>query len=102
MSLRFENSAIRLPQMTFYGSSESDQPILIRDCTFDGDAEVNDDSTASKLESDRQAFLSFEETRVEFYSCDFIGLKNEAQLVYGWDSNITMMNVDVQGIGDLL
>ena len=84
--------------MSFHRPSESDQPILIHNCTFDEDTEVNDDSTASKLESDRQAFLSFEETTVEFYSCDFIGLKNEAQLVYGSDSNITMMNIDIQGI----
>ena len=92
ISLRIENSAIPFPRMSFHGPSESDQPILIRNCTFDED-------TASELKLNRQTFLSFEETSVEFYSCDFIGLKNEDRLIYGSESNITMMNVDVQGIG---
>ena len=81
--------------MSFYGNEQ----VVVRNCNFDENTEVNEvNSTTSKWKPYRQSFLSFEETTAEFYSCDFLGLKNKDQLIYSSKSNFTLMNIDVQGI----
>ena len=90
ISVRIENSLIRSSAMEFYEFSQSDQPVVIRNCTFD-EVTWTTNSTSSVLKS--HSLLSFKDTNVQLYSCNFTGIRGYPESMLCSDGNVTMMSV---------
>ena len=100
ISVRIENSLIRSSPIEFYGFSDSDQIVVVQNCTFD-EVTAKKNSTSSALKSG--SLLSFNGTNVQLYSCNFTRIKGYSQSMRCSEGNITMMNVVVSGIeGDFM
>ena len=91
---------MRSSPIEFYGFSDSDQIVVVQNCTFD-EVSAKKNSTSSVLKSG--SLLSFNGTNVQLYSCNFTRIKGYSQSMRCSEGNITMMNVVVSGIeGDLM
>ena len=92
--LLIENSLFRSSHMYLHGFTQSNHQVVIHSCRFDEDTDIKNNTV-------RQTFLSFKGTNIEFYSCNFTGLKYGVASKNYIDcsfSNITMMDLIVRGI----
>ena len=95
ISVRIENSLIRSSPIEFYGFSDSDQIVVVQNCTFD-EVSAKKNSTSSVLKSG--SLLSFNGTNVQLYSCNFTEIKHCSLSMFCLEGNVTMMDVVANGI----